>query len=63
MKNMKFRGSAAKGALVAVCSLPLLGVARAAAAVLATAEPAAEPICEAGQYPVKAVGGTTGMAC
>jgi hypothetical protein len=63
MKNAKFRGSAAKGALVAVCSLTLLGVAGAAAAVVATAGPSGEPICEVGQYPIKAVGGTTGMAC
>ena len=64
MKNIQFRGSAAAtGKLVAVCSLPLLGVAGAAAALLAAAGPAAEPICQAGQYPVKAVGGTIGAAC
>lgn len=64
MKNIQFRGSTvATGKLVAVCSLPLLGVAGVAAALLATAGPAADHICQAGQYPVKAVGGTTGMAC
>jgi hypothetical protein len=64
MKNIQFRGSAAAtGKRVAVCSLSLLGVAGVAAALLGCAGPTAGNICQAGQYPVKAVGGTTGMAC
>jgi hypothetical protein len=64
MKNVQSRGSAAaRGKLVAVCSLPLLGVAGVAAAFLVTAGPAAGDVCQAVEYPVKAVGGTTGMAC
>jgi len=66
MKNIQFRGSAAAtGKLVAVCSPPLLGlgVAGVALALVAAAGPTAEHICEAGQYPVKAVGGTIGAAC
>lgn len=64
MKNAQSRGSAlAKGIIIAVCSLPLLGVAVVGLALLALSQPMADHMCEVGQYPIKAVGGTTGGAC
>ncbi len=64
MKKTRFRSSAVvKGALVAVCSLPLIVVAQMAVGFVAAGGVTADHMCEVGEYPVKAVGNTTGGAC
>lgn len=55
--------SAVSGSRAARRSLPALTVAGLAAAFLATGCSTQDRICGSGEYPVKAVGSTTGSAC